>query len=168
MRTVTRWLLWGTWGICLLFVVWAGWSFVRTMVYTASGDDPPGTVTKAGCAEAMDFSGTTLPEDTRDEDCTSYTWGGQAYDGSFRMPRSAVGGWLAESFPDAADFPCDGDDDRCVHVIRETQAHPHTHTPGAYDVTVSVHYEHGDEDGDESEGGSAGDTALVSFDASSY
>ena len=154
MRTVTRWLLWGTWGICLLFVVWAGWSFVRTMVYTASGDDPPGTVTKAGCAEAMDFSGTTLPEDTRDEDCTSYTWGGQAYDGSFRMPRSAVGGWLAESFPDAADFPCDGDDDRCVHAVRET----HVHTPGAYAVTVSVHYE----------GGSAGDTALVTFDASSY
>jgi hypothetical protein len=32
------------------------------------------------------------------------------------------------------------------------------HTVGAYDVKVSVYYE----------GGSAGDTALVTFDASSY
>lgn len=160
MRTVTRWLLWGTWGICLLFVVWAGWSFVRTMVYTASSDDPPGTVTQADCAEAMDFSGTTLPEGTLDEDCTSYTWGGQAYDGSFRMPRATVGGWLAESFPDGANIPCRADDDMCVRVVHDPQA------VGAYDVTVSVHYENEDED--EDEGGSAGDTALVSFDASSY
>ncbi|SED91067.1 hypothetical protein SAMN05216489_04881 [Streptomyces sp. 3213] len=154
MRTTVRWLLWGMWWTCLVFAVGAAWWIGRTMFYAASSDDPPGTVTEAGCAEAMDFSGAALPEGTRDEDCTSYTWGGQAYDGSFRMPRAAVGGWLAESFPDAADFPCDGDDDQCVHAVRET----HAHTPGAYAVTVSVHYE----------GGSAGDTALVTFDASSY
>ncbi|MFE2419795.1 hypothetical protein [Streptomyces hokutonensis] len=154
MRTTTRWLLRGMWWACLVFVVGVAWWFGRAMLYAASSDDPPGTVTRAGCAEAMDFSGAALPEGTRDEDCTSYTWGGQAYDGSFRVPRAAVGGWLAESFPDAADFPCDGDDDRCVHVIRDAYAH----TPGAYSVTVSVHYE----------GGSAGDTALVTFDASSY
>ncbi|MFJ6899843.1 hypothetical protein [Streptomyces hokutonensis] len=160
MRTATRWLLRGMWWTCLVFVVWAGWWFGRTMFYAASSDDPPGTVTRAGCAEAMDFSGAALPEGTRDEDCASHTWGGQAYDGSFRVPRAAVQGWLADSFPDAADFPCDGDDDRCVHAVRETHAHTYTytHTPGAYAVTVSVHYE----------GGSAGDTALVTFDASSY
>ncbi|WP_406458156.1 hypothetical protein OH768_28150 [Streptomyces sp. NBC_01622] len=154
MQRGMRWPLWGMWWTCLVLVVGAGWWFGRTMLYAASSDDPPGTVTGAGCAEAMDFSGAALPEDTRDEDCTSYTWGGQAYDGSFRMPRAAVRGWLTTSFPDAAGVPCDGDDDTCVHVVRDT----HAHTPGAYAVTVSVHYE----------GGSAGDTALVSFDASSY
>ncbi|XUL89154.1 hypothetical protein ACQ86D_23020 [Streptomyces galilaeus] len=158
MRTTTRWLLWGLWWACLVFVVGAAWWFGRAMLCAASSDDPPGTVTRAGCAEAMGFSGAALPEDARDEDCTSYTWGGQAYDGSFRMPRATVHGWLTTSFPDATGVPCDGDDDTCVHVVRETQAHAHAHTPGAYAVTVSVHYE----------GGSAGDTALVTFDASSY
>lgn len=102
----TRWPGWGLWWMCLVVVVWAGWWFAPTMLNAASSDDPPGTVSAADCADAMDFSGATLPEGTRDEDCTSYTWGGQAYDGSFRMPRY--------------------------------------------------------------EGGSAGDTALVAFDASSY
>jgi hypothetical protein len=144
------------WWMCLVFVVWAVWWFAQTMLYAASSDDPPGTVGKADCADAMDFSGAALPEDTRDAHCTSYTWGGQAYDGSFRMPRAAVHGWLAESFPDGTGFPCDGDDDECVRVLRDAQAH--AHAARAYDVTVSVSYE----------GGSTGDTALVTFDASSY
>jgi hypothetical protein len=70
------------------------------------------------------------------------------------MPRAAVRGWLTESFPDSTGIPCDGDDDECVHVLRD----PHPHPARAYGVTVSVYYE----------GGSAGDTALVTFDASSY
>jgi hypothetical protein len=149
-----RWPLWGMWWMCLLFVVWAGWWFAQTMLYAASGEDPPGSVDQADCADAMDFSGAALPEDTRDAHCTSYTWGGQAYDGSFRMPRAAVRGWLTESFPDRTGIPCDGDDDECVQVLRD----PHPHPARAYGVTVSVYYE----------GGSAGDTALVTFDASSY
>jgi len=156
MRRGMRWLPWGLWWMCLVLVVWAGWSFVQAMLSASSGDDPPDTVGKVGCAEAMDFSGAALPEDTRDEDCTSYTWGGQAYDGSFRMPRAAVRGWLAQSFPDRAGFPCDGDDDQCVSVVHDANAH--AHAADAYSVTVSVSYE----------GGSAGDTALVTFDASSY
>lgn len=152
MRRGMRWLLCGLWWMCLVFVVWAGWSFVQAMLHASSGDDPPDTVGKVGCAEAMDFSGATLPEDTRDEDCTSYTWGGQAYDGSFRMPRSAVRGWLTESFPDGVGISCEDDGELCVRTVRDP------HTAGAYDVTVSVRYE----------GGSAGDTALVTFDASSY
>jgi hypothetical protein len=155
------------WWTCLVCVVWAGWSFGRTMLYAASSDDPPGTVGKVGCAEAMRFSGAALPAGTRDEDCTSHTWGGQAYDGSFRMPRAAVTGWLAESFPGATGFPCDGeDDDQCVSVLRE--AYGHAHAVGAYDVTVSVSYEDEDQDEQKDEGGSAVDTALVTFDASSY
>ncbi|MFG2370270.1 hypothetical protein ACGFY9_02170 [Streptomyces sp. NPDC048504] len=152
MRKGMRWLLWGLWSICLVIVVWAGWWFVRAMLYAASSDDPPDTVRTVGCAEAMDFSGATLPEDTRDEACTSYTWQGQAYDGTFRMPRAAVRGWLTESFPDGASIPCEADGDLCVRVVHDPR------TSGAYDVTVSVRYE----------GGSAGDTALVTFDANSY
>jgi hypothetical protein len=140
------------WWICLVLVVWAGWWFVRATLDAASSDDPPGTAGKVGCAEALRFSGAALPGNTRDGNCTSYTWQGQAYDGSFRMPRAAVRGWLTESFPDGADIPCEGDDDLCVRVVHDP------HAAGAYDVTVSVRYE----------GGPAEDTALVAFDANSY
>ena len=152
MRRGMRWLPRGLWWMCLVFVVWAGWSFVQGMLRASSGDDPPDTVARVGCAEAMDFSGAALPEDTRDAHCTSYTWGGQAYDGSFRMPRATVRGWLTESFPDGVGISCEDDGEQCVRTVHDP------HTTGAYDVTVSVRYE----------GGSAGDTALVTFDASSY
>ncbi|WP_405973171.1 hypothetical protein OG496_30390 [Streptomyces sp. NBC_00988] len=45
-----------------------------------------------------------------------------------------------------------GTNDLCVRVVHDP------HTAGTYDVTVSVRHE----------GGSAGDTALVTFDASTY
>jgi hypothetical protein len=33
-----RWLLWGSWSICLVLVVWAGWWFAQAMLY--AGTEP--------------------------------------------------------------------------------------------------------------------------------
>ncbi|MER5749209.1 hypothetical protein [Streptomyces sp. NPDC002088] len=142
------------WGLCLVFsVVAVGW-FVWGLVTFASSDDPFNTVSEVDCGEAMRFAGASMPEGATEEDCTSYSWMDQSYDGSFRMPRSAVRGWLATSFPGAQRAAsCDGD--VCAIVRNDPDDE---NTTGAYDVDVSVRYE----------GGSAGDTALVTFDASTY
>ncbi|MGW1722410.1 hypothetical protein ACWCQK_05645 [Streptomyces sp. NPDC002306] len=152
---------WGLWWLCLAFVIVVGVGFVREASSLASSsDDPPGTVSEAGCDEALEFAGASLPAGASAAKCTSYTWGGQAYDGSFRMPRSAVTEWLATSFP-TAEHPAscaaygEEDVDVCAFVRNDPDD---GHTTGAYDVDVSVHYE----------GGPAGDTALVTFEASTY
>ncbi|MFF4832556.1 hypothetical protein [Streptomyces sp. NPDC001315] len=149
-----RKLLWGLWWLCLVFTVAVGGWFVRGMFTSGSSDDPSDTVNEVGCAEAMRFAGASMPEGTSEEDCTSYSWQDQAYDGTFRMPRSAVRGWLATSFPDA-ERPATCDGDLCVIVSNDPNDED---TTGAYDVSVSVRYE----------GESPGNTALVTFEASTY
>ncbi|MFG2943931.1 hypothetical protein [Streptomyces adustus] len=145
---------WGLWWLCLVFVVVIGGWFVWTLATVAGSDEPAGTVSAADCGTAMEFAGASMPAGADDEDCLSHSWGSQAYDGTFRMPRPAVAGWLATSFP-GGERPAMCDADLCVTVFKDPDD---KNTTGAYDVSVSVRYE----------GGAAGDTALVSFEASTY
>jgi len=152
-----RRLLWGMWWLCLVFVVVVGGWFVWGITY-ASSDDPLDTVSKVDCGEAMRFAGASMPEGASEQDCTSYSSKDQSYEGTFRMPRSAVEEWLASAFPDA-ERPASCDGDLCAIVRNDpSDENADKNTSGVYDVDVSVRYE----------GGSAGDTALVTFDASTY
>ncbi|MGW2820138.1 hypothetical protein ACWC24_03930 [Streptomyces sp. NPDC001443] len=148
-----RKLGWGLWWLSLVFAVAVVGRFVWVLSF-ASSDGPPGTVGRVSCDRALRFAGASLPAGASAQDCTSYSWPDQAYDGSFRMPRSTVPQWLTAAFP-RGQRPemCDGD--LCVFV---RNAPDDKNTTGAYDVDVSVRYE----------GGSAGNTALVTFEASTY
>jgi hypothetical protein len=72
-----------------------------------------------------------------DEDCTSYSWQDQDYDGSWRMPRDDVAGWLKKSYPlHTPTTRCAAGDDLCLDVDSGLPQ-------GVEEVRVSVVYESG-------------------------
>ncbi|MBL1096095.1 hypothetical protein [Streptomyces coffeae] len=136
---------WLSLGIIALLLGGALWLVLSVVL-----DDPLDNTAETSCSGAMSFAGGELPEGVTDEHCTERSWQDVTMEGSFRMPRADVAGWLDSSFPgsreraSSSSASCDGD--LCLHI----EPLPMDAEAAAADITVV--YE-------------GGDTALVHFSA---
>ncbi|GAA3813367.1 hypothetical protein [Streptomyces chiangmaiensis] len=131
-------IMWGLWWLSAacgaMFLVWIGWGVFSFM----TDDDPFNTITEVDCHEAVDYAGAAPPARTSDEQCTSYSWLDQSYDGTWRMPRAEVAPWLKESYPhETPTTRCGGGDDVCLDVGTDLPS-------GVDEVELTVVYEDGD------------------------
>ncbi|MEU1668707.1 hypothetical protein ABZ547_35015 [Streptomyces sparsogenes] len=62
-------------------------------------DDPFDNTSEVPCSAVASFAGGELPDGASDGHCTERSWTDVQMQGSFRMPRAAVAGWLDSSFP---------------------------------------------------------------------
>ncbi|MER5960981.1 hypothetical protein [Streptomyces sp. NPDC002057] len=83
-----------------------------------------GETKEVDCAEVMTFARGSLPVEAEDAHCTAAHWQDTQATAEFRMPRSAIGGWLRTTYPTGrASFSCE--EDRCVDVSFDEMLYVH-------------------------------------------
>ncbi|MFF7725988.1 hypothetical protein [Streptomyces sp. NPDC008001] len=96
------------------------------------------------CSEAVEFAGgARMPAHSSDRKCTRRSWRDTSVDGTFRMPRGDVAGWMAENFPGESPLT---KREYCREDLCVEQYHPAEHGRSDDDtliVNVRAAYEEG-------------------------
>ncbi|MEV7570056.1 hypothetical protein [Streptomyces tanashiensis] len=100
-----------------------------------------GETEQVDCAEVMTFARGSLPASAEDARCTAAHWQDTTATAEFRMPRSAVAGWLEATYPAGkpAAFSCT--QDRCVDVSYDEMLYVHVRVTYEDGVTALVRVE---------------------------